>query len=255
MKALDQLHVVMKTLRNQCPWDKKQTLDSILKHTLEEVYELSDAIKNNHKEEINHELGDLLLHLFFYAEITKDQGWYGLEEIAENLIQRLVTRHPHIYGDSSANDADQVAQNWDKIKASKEDKHLLDGIPKTMPALMQAQLIQKKLSKHGLDWNNTTDIIAKLDEELTELKEALNTNDIDHQKEEFGDVLFSLINLGRKLNFNSEEILHQSNHKFTQRIKTMELLAGIPATEWDSMTESQMDTLWEQAKQHLRKQP
>lgn len=251
MKAIDQLEVVMKTLRNQCPWDKKQTLDTILMHTLEEVYELADAIQQNNKEEINHELGDLLLHLFFYAEITRDLGWYGLEEIASNLITRLVNRHPHIYGELQVANADEVAQNWDKIKAKKESKHLLEGIPRSMPAMMQAQLIQKKMSKHGFDWSDIQPVFDKLQEEISELQTAIQSGSTDEQFDEYGDVIFSVINLGRKLRLDAEQALYHANNKFTQRIRTMEKLSGQSVTDWDTMNEQEMDDLWEKAKSHI----
>lgn len=238
----------MDTLRAQCPWDRQQTFESLRHLTIEEVYELGDAILRQDDSDLRKELGDLLLHIVFYAKIGSERGTFNITDVLNHLGQKLIDRHPHIYGDVHAPDAETVKQNWEKIKLrQKEGKGVLGGVPEALPALVKAQRIQDKAAGVGFDWKSKNQVWKKVEEEMEELKNA-EDHDPAKVEEEFGDLLFALVNYARFLNINAEDALEKANRKFIERFQAMERMASEKGLELSTLTLSQMDVLWESVK-------
>jgi XTP/dITP diphosphohydrolase len=239
----------MDDLREKCPWDKKQTLESLRHLTIEETYELADAILANDMSELEGEIGDLFLHLVFYSKIGSEQGHFDISSVLNRICDKLIHRHPHIYSDTVANSEEEVKKNWEKLKLKEGKSSVLEGVPKSLPALVKAARIQEKVKGIGFEWATKEDVWNKVEEEINELQEAVNdATDQNHIEEEFGDVLFSLINYSRFININPENALSKTNNKFIARFQKMEALmkeAGIPI---EDSSLAVMDTFWEKAK-------
>jgi XTP/dITP diphosphohydrolase len=240
---------IMDDLREKCPWDKKQTLESLRHLTIEETYELADAILANDMSELEGEIGDLFLHLVFYSKIGSEQGHFDISSVLNRICDKLIHRHPHIYSDTVANSEEEVKKNWEKLKLKEGKSSVLEGVPKSLPALVKAARIQEKVKGIGFEWATKEDVWNKVEEEINELQEAVNdATDQNHIEEEFGDVLFSLINYSRFININPENALSKTNNKFIARFQKMEALmkeAGIPI---EDSSLAVMDTFWEKAK-------
>ena len=250
LAAFERLINIMNELRAKCPWDKKQTLQSLSNLTIEEVYELTDAILNNDYEEIAGELGDLFLHLVFYAKIGTELEKFTLESILNRVCDKLIERHPHIYGDVKVKDEEEVKRNWQKIKSNegKIDKSILEGVPKSLPAIVKAARIQEKAKQVGFEWENKADVWKKVDEEIRELQDAEKSACQEDIEAEFGDVLFSLINYARFLQIDPEAALEKTNQKFIQRFKAMEEIALSKGVQSTDLSLVQMDELWNSVK-------
>lgn len=246
----------MDELREQCPWDRKQTIESLRHLTIEETFELSDAILDADLEEVKKELGDILLHIVFYAKIGEEKGAFDIATVIESLCEKLIRRHPHIYGDTEANDDEAVKQNWEKIKLQeKGNKSVLGGVPRSLPALIKAMRIQEKARGVGFDWEDKAQVWEKVEEEMQEFKEAFDVTapeDIDRERAtgEFGDVLFSLINYARFVDINPEEALEKTNRKFIYRFQYLEEAAKKAGKNLGDMTLNEMDIFWNEAKKH-----
>lgn len=238
----------MDELREKCPWDKKQTLSSLRNLTIEEVYELSEAIINKEPNDIKTELGDILLHIVFYAKIASETELFDITDVINTVCEKLIVRHPHIYGTTVALDENQVKQNWEKIKLSQGNRSVLQGVPKGLPALVKAYRIQEKVSAVGFDWDNKNDVLQKVKEEIAELEQEVNTQNQDKIEKEFGDVFFSLINYARFLNIDPEKALEKTNKKFIKRFNFIEDEALKKNTDLLSMPLSEMERLWQEAK-------
>ncbi len=250
LKSFDRLLTIMEELREKCPWDRKQTLESLRHLTIEETYELGDAILVKDMEEIKKELGDLLLHIVFYSKIGSETGDFDIGEVANSICEKLINRHPHIYGDVKVENEDDVKQNWENIKLKEGKKSVLEGVPKSLPALVKANRIQEKVAGFGFDWEQPEQVFEKVKEELSEMEEELKNNDPDRMEAEFGDVLFSLINYARFLNINPENALERTNIKFIKRFQYLEGRAKNLGKSLNDMTLAEMDVFWEEAK-HL----
>ncbi|MEM7107610.1 MAG: nucleoside triphosphate pyrophosphohydrolase [Bacteroidota bacterium] len=257
LKAFDRLLTIMDELRENCPWDKKQTLASLRHLTIEETYELSDAIIEGDLDEIKKELGDLMLHNVFYARIASESGAFHIGNVLSAVCDKLVERHPHIYDDVVVNDEEQVKQNWEKIKLKEKGvkkKTVLGGVPKTLPAMVKAMRIQEKVRGVGFDWEEKRQVWEKVEEEMREFKNEFNlaadTVDTVKAQEEFGDLLFSLINYARFLDINPDEALERTNKKFTKRFNYLESEAEKDGKVLVDMTLSEMEVYWEKAKQY-----
>ena len=250
LAAFERLLDVMEELREKCPWDKKQTLQSLRHLTIEETYELADAILDNDKEEIKKELGDLLLHIVFYAKIGSETNDFDLGSISESIVEKLIYRHPHIYGDVEVKDEAEVKRNWEKLKLKEGKTSVLEGVPKSLPALVKASRIQEKVAGVGFDWEAPHQVWAKVQEELAELNEEIENGNTDAIEAEFGDVLFSMINYARFINVNPENALERTNKKFTKRFQFLEKEAKKENKELSDMSLEEMDVYWELAKKH-----
>lgn len=254
LAAFDRLLTIMDELRAQCPWDKKQTTESLRHLTIEETFELSDAILEGNPEEIKKELGDILLHIVFYAKIGSEEGNFDVRTLIDSLCEKLIRRHPHIYGDTVANDAETVSQNWEKIKLKeKGNVSVLGGVPKSLPALIKAMRIQEKARGVGFDWEEKSQVWEKVEEEMQEFKAEFNvadTKEIDREKAtgEFGDLLFSLINYARFIDIDPEEALERTNLKFIKRFQYLENAAKNSGKNLSEMTLAEMDVYWNEAK-------
>ncbi len=251
MDAFERLLKIMNELRDQCPWDKKQTLESLRHLTIEETFELSDAILEGDKEEIKKELGDLLLHIVFYSKIGSESGAFDIQSVIEAQCEKLIRRHPHIYGDVKAEDEETVKRNWEAIKQqeSNGEKSVLSGVPKSLPALIKAMRIQEKARGAGFDWDEPQQVWDKVQEELLELQQEVNEKSAQQKiSDEFGDVLFSLINYARFIGVNPEEALERTNRKFIHRFTYLENKAKSSGRILTEMTLSEMDQIWEEAK-------
>ena len=238
----------MDELRQQCPWDKKQTLQTLRQQTLEEVYELVDAISENDYNSLKEELGDLLLHIVFYSRIGAEQGQFTLDDVIEGVCNKLVSRHPHIYSNVSVNNEEDVKQNWEKLKLKEGKKSVLSGLPSALPELMKALRLQGKAKQVGFEWDHTRQVQAKVEEELQELYEAVESKDQAHIEEELGDVLFAIINYSRFVNVDPEQALGKTNKKFIRRFQHMELMAAQEGKALYDMNLEEMDALWNKAK-------
>lgn len=240
---------IMDELREQCPWDKKQTIHTLRPLTIEETYELADAITNNDWQSIKEELGDVMLHLVFYSKIGSEQQQFELEDVINGVCDKLIVRHPHIYGDVKVQDEEDVKRNWEKIKLKEgKNKTVLGGVPTSLPAMVKATRIQEKAKQVGFEWENKEDVWKKVEEEIGELKEAITEDNQEHIEEEFGDVMFSLINYARFLQVDAEGVLERTNRKFINRFQQMETIAlskGKPLTD---MTLEEMDAIWNEVK-------
>lgn len=248
LKAFDRLLTIMDELRSGCPWDKKQTMQSLRHLTIEETYELGDAILENDLEEVKKELGDLLLHIVFYAKIGSETKDFDIADVANEICEKLVNRHPHIYGDVKVDNEEQVKQNWENIKLKEGKKSVLEGVPNSLPALVKANRIQEKVAGVGFDWEQPEQVFEKVQEELSELQEEIKGGNPDQMESEFGDVLFSMINYARFLNINPENALERTNKKFIKRFQYLETKAKESGKSLVDMTLAEIDIFWEEAK-------
>ncbi|MEM1338078.1 MAG: nucleoside triphosphate pyrophosphohydrolase [Bacteroidota bacterium] len=248
LEALDRLLSIMDELREQCPWDKKQTLQSLRHLTIEETYELGDAILDNDLEEVKKELGDLLLHIVFYARIGSETNDFDIADVAHTICEKLIRRHPHIYGDVHVEDEADVKRNWENLKLKEGKKSVLEGVPQSLPALVKANRIQEKVAGVGFDWEQPEQVFEKLKEELGELQEEIKTGNSEAVENEFGDVLFSMVNYARFLGVNPENALERTNKKFIGRFQYLENKAKTKGKSLKEMTLAEMDVFWEEAK-------
>jgi len=246
--AFERLLNIMDDLRAKCPWDKKQTMQSLRHLTIEETYELGDAILSNDLQEVKKELGDLLLHIVFYAKIGSENNSFNIADVANGVCEKLIERHPHIYGDVQVNNEEDVKRNWEKIKLKEGNKSVLGGVPKSLPALVKATRIQDKAAGVGFDWDNIDDVFAKIKEEIDELYAEVKAQKQSNIESEFGDVLFSLINYARFLKVNPEDALERTNRKFIARFQYLEEKATAQGKSLKDMTLQEMETYWQEAK-------
>ncbi len=248
LQAFDRLLTIMDELREQCPWDRKQTLESLRHLTIEEVYELGDAILEKDMQEIKKELGDVLLHLVFYAKIGSETNDFDIADVTNSICDKLISRHPHIYGDVEVANEEDVKKNWEKLKLKEGKKSVLEGVPASLPALVKASRIQEKVAGVGFDWEEPQQVIEKLKEELEELQDEIKVLDTDKMEAEFGDVLFSMINYARFLKINPENALERTNKKFIKRFQYLEEKAKEKNKSLSEMTLAEMDAFWNEAK-------
>jgi len=248
LAAFNRLLDIMDDLREKCPWDKKQTLESLRHLTIEETYELADAILENDLNEIKNELGDVLLHLVFYAKIGSEKKAFDIGDVANAISEKLISRHPHIYGDVVVRDENEVKENWEKLKLKEGKKSVLEGVPKSLPAMVKANRIQDKVSGVGFDWEEPYQVWNKVQEELSELNEEIKKGSNNSIESEFGYVLFSLINFARFIGVNPENALEKTNKKFINRFQYLEKAVKKEGKKLSEMTLSEMDVYWEQSK-------
>jgi XTP/dITP diphosphohydrolase len=248
LQAFERLLTIMDDLREKCPWDKKQTLQTLRHLTIEETYELGDAILDNDLNEVKKELGDLLLHIVFYAKIGSETNDFDMADVCNEICDKLIHRHPHIYSDTVVKDEEEVKQNWEKLKLKEGKKSVLEGVPRSLPALVKASRIQDKVKGVGFDWEESHQVWDKVQEELQELQVEVEAGDQDKIEAEFGDVLFSMINYARFLNVNPEDALERTNKKFIKRFQYLESKAGELGKPLMDMTLAEMDVFWEEAK-------
>jgi XTP/dITP diphosphohydrolase len=248
LKAFERLLIIMDELREQCPWDKKQTMESLRHLTIEEVYELGDAILDNDLEEVKKELGDVLLHIVFYSKIGSENNTFDIADVCNSICDKLVDRHPHIYGDVVVENEEDVKRNWEQLKLKEGKKSVLEGVPKSLPAMVKANRIQDKVAGVGFDWEQPEQVFEKVEEELAELKAEIAKGNTDAIESEFGDVLFSLINYARFLKINPENALERTNKKFIKRFQYLEAKAKDLNKSLKDMTLTEMDVFWEEAK-------
>ena len=248
LKAFDRLLTIMDELREQCPWDQKQTMESLRSLTIEETYELGDAILNQDLKEVKNELGDLLLHIVFYAKIASETQDFDISDVINSICDKLVHRHPHIYSDVKVKDEMEVKQNWENLKLKEGKTSVHQGVPKSLPALVKASRIQEKVAGVGFDWDYPDQVWEKVEEELVELKTEVNLKNQNAIEDEFGDVLFSLINYARFLKVNPENALERTNKKFISRFQYLERKAKSLQKPLSEMTLTEMDVYWEEAK-------
>ncbi|ARV11093.1 nucleoside triphosphate pyrophosphohydrolase [Gilvibacter sp. SZ-19] len=248
LQALDRLLTIMDELREQCPWDKKQTMESLRHLTIEETYELGDAILDKDLDGVRGELGDLLLHIFFYAKIGSEKKAFDIADVAHAISEKLINRHPHIYGDIEVANEEEVKQNWEKLKLKEGKKSVLEGVPKSLPAMVKANRIQDKVAGVGFDWEAPHQVFEKLQEELEEFQHEVDKGDKVAMEAEFGDVLFSMINYARFLKIDPESALERTNKKFSKRFQFLEKAAAAQNRSLSEMSLDEMDLIWEQAK-------
>ena len=250
INTFDALLSIMERLRAECPWDKKQTWESLRHLTIEETFELSDAIMDNDEEEVCKELGDLILHIVFYSKIASEKGLFGIADVLEKINKKLIRRHPHIFGDVVVNSAEDVKNNWERIKIENEHKQsVLEGVPRSLPSLIKAYRMQEKAAGVGFDWASDKDVWDKVKEEYGEFKEAVNIPDNhEHTEEEFGDLLFALVNYARWKDINPEDALEKANRKFIYRFQYIEQRAKEAGKKLHEMTLAEMDVFWNEAK-------
>jgi len=247
-KAFLRLVEIMDRLREECPWDKKQTIDSLRYLTIEEMYELSDAILDKNMDEIKKELGDLMLHIVFYSRIASEKKHFDITDVLNSISDKLIHRHPHVYGDVVANDVKQVKENWEKLKLKEGKKSVLEGVPKSLPAIVKAYRIQEKVRGIGFDWENKNQVWDKVQEEIEEFLREEKKNDAEKMEEEFGDVLFSLVNYSRFVNVNPEDALEKTNKKFIRRFQFMEQKIKKDGLDLSKLSFEQMNNFWDMAK-------
>lgn len=247
---------IMDELREQCPWDKKQTIHTLRYLTIEETYELADAIDENDMKGIREELGDLLLHIVFYARIGKEQNAFTLDDVINGICDKLIARHPHIYGEGAMAEGlktvtsdEDVKANWERLKLKEGKKTILGGVPKSLPSMVKAIRLQEKTKTVGFEWENTAQVMAKVEEEMDELKEAISGGDADRIEDETGDVFFSLVNLARFLQVDADSALERTNKKFIRRFNAVEAAAASKNKQLHDMTLGEMDALWNEIKQ------
>lgn len=248
-KAFSRLIEIMNDLREKCPWDKKQTIQSLRQMTIEETYELADAITEGDWQGIKEELGDLLLHIVFYAKIGAEQQQFQLDEVINGICEKLIARHPHIYGDVEVKNEEDVKRNWEKLKLKEGKKSVLSGVPQSLPATVKAMRLQEKARQVGFEWDNKEQVWEKVEEEMKELKSAIETGNQANTEDEFGDVIFSLINYARFLQVDAENALERTNKKFIHRFSQMEATALNQGKNLSEMTLQEMDTIWNTIKQ------
>lgn len=250
LKAFDRLLTIMDELREQCPWDRKQTMESLRHLTIEETYELGDAILDKDMQEIKKELGDVLLHLVFYSKIGSETNDFDIADVANSICDKLIDRHPHIYGDVKVENEEDVKKNWEKLKLKEGKESVLEGVPRSLPAMVKANRIQDKVAGVGFDWEEPQQVFEKLKEELDELQHEINQDNKDEIEAEFGDVLFSMVNYARFLNVNPENALERTNKKFIKRFQYLEGKAKEKNKALKDMTLAEMDVFWNEAKKH-----
>ena len=247
--SIDDLIEIINDLRTKCPWDQKQTLDSLKKLTIEETYELIDAIDKKNFNEIKEELGDLLLHIVFYSKIASEKKKFDFNDVIKTLIEKLIYRHPHVYGDTLVESIDEVKRNWEKLKIKNKKEGLLSGVPKNLPVLIKTNRVQEKVASIGFDFPNVQSVIEKIKEEFDEFNSALLYKDKFEAEEEFGDILFSLINYSRHIGIDSNESLKKSTEKFIKRFKKVEKKLKISGNfDFSNYSEEEINLIWEQAK-------
>lgn len=245
IKAFGRLLEIMDTLRVECPWDRKQTMQTLRNLTIEETYELADEILDGDMDGVKEEVGDLLLHMVFYAKIAEEKKVWDIGEALHAVCDKLIARHPHIYGDVTVADEEEVKRNWEQLKLKEGKKSVLGGVPRSLPAMVKAYRMQEKTAQVGFEWDNTEDVLAKVHEEMEELAQAVATGDVDRKEDEFGDVLFSLINYARFIGVDPETALERTNKKFKTRFEYIEDQAQHPLKD---MSLEEMDQLWNEAK-------
>lgn len=248
MKSFGRLLKIMDELREQCPWDRKQTMESLSSLTVEETYELIDGIESNDLQNVKEELGDIMLHMVFYAKIGDEQGAFDIKDSLDAVCDKLIRRHPHIYGDVNVRDDEEVKKNWELIKMAEGKKSVLQGVPNALPGLIKAQRMQEKAAQVGFEWDKVDEVWEKVEEEMLELKEAINENDQVKKTEEFGDLLFALINYARYIDVDANRALDLTNRKFKSRIEYIEANSDKPLSD---MTLGEMDKLWDEAKVNM----
>jgi XTP/dITP diphosphohydrolase len=248
LSAFNSLLDIMDELREKCPWDKKQTLESLRHLTIEETYELGDAILNNNLEEVKNELGDLLLHIVFYAKIGSETKAFDIGDVAKGIAEKLIHRHPHIYGDVTVTDEEDVKKNWEKLKLKEGRNSVLEGVPKSLPAMIKASRIQDKVAGVGFDWEAPEQVWEKVQEELQEFQEEVTKGKQDRMEAEFGDLIFSMINYARFLKINPENALERTNKKFCNRFQFLENSAKTSGKELADMSLQEMELYWEKSK-------
>lgn len=248
LEAFNRLLLIMDELREKCPWDKKQTLESLRKLTIEETYELIDAISEKDYEEIKNELGDLMLHLVFYAKIASETNKFDIETVLSSICDKLIHRHPHIYGDVKVDNEDDVKKNWEQLKLQEGRKSVLEGVPKSLPSMVKASRIQEKVKAVGFDWDNAEQVWDKVKEEMEELQVEVQNNSREKMENELGDLLFSVINYARFLDIDPEAALEKTNKKFIKRFQYLENEAKKDGKYLKDMSLSEMDAYWEESK-------
>lgn len=248
IKAFERLLIIMDELREQCPWDKKQTMESLRHLTIEEVYELGDAILDNDLDEVKKELGDVLLHIVFYSKIGSETNHFDIAEVCNSICDKLIDRHPHIYGDVSVDNEEDVKRNWEQLKLKEGKKSVLEGVPRSLPAMVKASRVQDKVAGVGFDWEEPHQVWEKVEEEIQELKHEVTSGNRENMENEFGDVLFSLINYARFLKINPENALEKTNKKFIKRFQYLEEKAKSLNKSLQDMSLREMDVYWEEAK-------
>lgn len=247
LKAFERLLDTMDELREKCPWDKKQTLESLRHLTIEETYELTDAILDNDLQELKGEIGDVMMHMVFYSKIASEKNAFDITDVLNGICDKLVHRHPHIYGDVEVQNEEDVKNNWEKLKLKEGKKSVLGGVPNSLPSLIKASRIQEKVKGIGFDWDTTEQVIDKVKEEFDELQVEVDSNS-NRVEDEFGDVLFSMINYARFIGVNPETALERTNRKFIKRFQKMEEFLGAEGKEFDNMNLEQMNAYWEKSK-------
>lgn len=246
--AFERLVKIMDELREQCPWDKKQTIHTLRQLTIEETYELTDAITDSNWKGIKEELGDLMLHLVFYAKIGTEQNQFTLEEVINGVCDKLIHRHPHIYSDTHVNDEEDVKKNWEKLKLKEGKTSILSGVPRSLPSMVKAMRLQEKAKQVGFEWDNKEQVWEKVEEEKAELFDAIKSGDTDKIEDEMGDVFFSLVNFARFLHVDAENALERTNKKFISRFTRMEAAALEEGKQLHDMSLEEMDSIWNKIK-------
>ena len=249
LKAFERLLNIMDELREKCPWDKKQTMETLRHLTIEETYELSDAILKNDLAEIKKELGDLMLHMVFYARIASETKEFDIADVLNTVCEKLITRHPHIYGDVKVSNEEDVKRNWEQLKLKEGKKYVLEGVPSSLPSLVKAMRIQEKARGAGFDWDDKTQVWEKVNEELNEFKTASESGNRENTISEFGDLLFSLINYSRFIDINPDEALERTNKKFISRFNYLESESKKDGKQLKDMSLNEMDVYWNRAKE------
>ena len=250
--AFMRLVKIMDELREGCPWDRRQTIQTLRSLTIEELYELTDAILTENWTGIKEELGDLFLHLLFYARIAREQEKFSLDEVLNGISEKLISRHPHIYGNVKVNDEEDVKRNWENLKLKEGKKSVLGGVPVSLPAVVKAIRLQEKSKQVGFEWNNSGEVWEKVEEETLELKEAVDSGDIRHMEEEFGDLMFSLINYARFLHIDAETALERTNRKFIDRFTKMEQTIVLSGRQMTDLSLEELDAIWNAVKKQNR---
>ena len=252
LAAFNRLLDIMDDLREKCPWDQKQTLESLRHLTIEEIYELADAILENDLQEIKKELGDVLLHIVFYAKIASEKKSFDIADVANAISDKLISRHPHIYGDVIVENEADVKRNWENLKLKEGKTSVLEGVPKSLPAVVKASRIQEKVAGVGFDWKKPEQVWKKVQEELTELNEEIKVGNTKNIEKEFGDVLFSMINYARFIGVNPENALEKTNKKFINRFQFLEKTASKNGKKLTEMSLTEMDLIWEKSKDFFK---
>lgn len=248
LQSIDRLLTIMDELRQECPWDRKQTFESLRHLTIEETYELSEALLEGEHDEIKKELGDLLLHIVFYAKIGSEQSSFDIGDVANSISNKLIQRHPHVYGDVEVENDDDVKQNWEQIKLKEGNKGVLSGVPDTLPSLVKAYRMQEKAAGVGFDWKDARGVVAKIEEELQEFYDEVDKKDASSMESEFGDLLFSLVNYARFMDINPDDALARTNIKFRNRFMRMEEKLSAQNKKTNDFSLAEWEDLWQQVK-------